>query len=139
MKRDFKDFSADVRPHQSKALRWLLIAVGWISFALGIVGIFLPVLPTTPFLLLSALCFAKSSARFYNWLLNHRWFGPYILNWKKNGTIPFKTKIIALTLLTISLGSSIAFFVRPIPLKIMLATIGIAVAVYLIRIPTAKN
>lgn len=138
-RKEFTDYSHEVRLHRSGAMRIFLITLGWVSFTLGIVGIFLPVLPTTPFLLLAAFCFAKSSARFYNWLLNHRWFGPSIVSWKKNGTIPRKTKIVALTLLALSIGSSVAFFIRPAPLKIMVSAIGIAVAAYLIRIPTAKN
>src|SRR5688572_1006860 len=115
-KPEFTDYAHEVKLHRSPALRFFLITIGWLSFVIGIVGIFLPVLPTTPFLLLAALCFAKSSARFYNWLLNHRWFGRYIRSWKENGTIPLKTKMIAITLLTVSLSTSVIFFIRPVPL-----------------------
>ena len=63
-------------------VRYLLMAVGWVSVVLGVIGIFLPVLPTTPFLLLAAACFARSSPRFYQWLINHRQLGPWIRDYR---------------------------------------------------------
>ena len=66
-----------------------------ISLALGILGIFLPLLPTTPFLLLTAALYFKGSFRLYNWLLNHRYFGPYIRNYRENKAIPLRAKIVS--------------------------------------------
>jgi uncharacterized membrane protein YbaN (DUF454 family) len=80
-------------------MKWALLAVGWLSLALGIVGIFLPLLPTTPFLLLAALCFSKASPRLHRWLLEHRITGPIILDWRTRGVIRLRAKIVATLLL----------------------------------------
>ena len=69
--------------------------VGWISLALGVLGIVLPLLPTTPFVLLSAFCFSKSSKRFHQWLLNHKLFGPLVRDWQSYGVIQLKAKVLA--------------------------------------------
>ncbi|TRX53421.1 YbaN family protein [Thalassomonas sp. M1454] len=82
--------------------RVLLILLGFSFVALAALGAFLPVLPTTPFLLLAATCFAKSSKRCHQWLLNNKLFGPIIENWQLNRCIPAKAKILAI--------SSIVFF-----------------------------
>jgi uncharacterized protein len=71
------------RTRKQKIVRALLLAVGTISLALGAIGIFLPILPTTPFLLLSAACYMRSSERMHKWLLSKRWFGAYIRNYQE--------------------------------------------------------
>ena len=68
----------DIQPSRHRSVRYLLLAIGWLSVALGVIGIFLPVLPTTPFLLLAAACFVRSSRRFYIWLVTHPHLGPWI-------------------------------------------------------------
>ena len=68
-------------------MRYLWLSFGFIALALGMAGAVLPLLPTTPFILLAAFCFARSSRRFHNWLLNHRTFGPMIENWRQEGAI----------------------------------------------------
>lgn len=83
-------------------IRYLLIACGGISLLLGIIGIFLPLLPTTPFVLLSAACWAKASPRFHRWLHRHRYFGPMVHNWEQNGAVPRKAKIFAISMMTAS-------------------------------------
>ena len=80
-------------------MKTLCIILGSISLALGILGIFLPLLPTTPFLLLTAALYFKGSPRLYNWLLNHRHFGPYIRNFRENKAIPLRAKVISLVLM----------------------------------------
>lgn len=132
------DYSDEVRAHRSPVVRWLLIASGTISLGLGIAGIFLPVLPTTPFLLLTAACYANSSVRFYNWLMNQRHLGPYIRNWRIHGTIPLRAKIVAITLLVVTMGTSIVFFIPLLPVKILIGVIGAVVVIYLLRMPTTK-
>ena len=72
-----------------------MITTGTFFVGLGIIGIFLPLLPTTPFLLLAAACYARSSKRFYNWLLNNKWFGNYIKNYRERKGIPLQIKIIS--------------------------------------------
>jgi uncharacterized protein len=120
----------------SPPLRGLLVGAGVLSLVLGIIGIVLPVLPTTPFVLLAAACFARSSQRFHAMLLNNRSFGPLVREWEQYRSIPRRTKLWAITLMSLTLGSSIVFFVQAPALKIVLAAIGISVAVWLYRIPS---
>jgi len=80
-------------------MRILYLSIGWLSLALGIVGIFLPLLPTTPFLLLAAVCFSKASPRLHHWLLTHPRLGPGIIAWQTRRVIPLKAKLLATLLL----------------------------------------
>jgi uncharacterized membrane protein YbaN (DUF454 family) len=77
--------------------RWGWFALGWLMVALGIIGLFLPIMPTTIFMIFAAACFGHSSPRFEAWLLNHRWFGASIRRWRERGAIPRKAKILAIT------------------------------------------
>lgn len=80
----------------------LLKIVGLFFVALGAIGIFLPLLPTTPFLIVAASCFAKSSPRLYQMLIDNKVFGPVIVNWQRNKTIPKKAKVISLTMMLLA-------------------------------------
>ena len=80
-----------------KVTRALWLVAGLLCPGLGTIGMVLPILPTTPFLLAAAACFCKSSARMYNWLLSNKWFGEYIRNYKEGRGLPIRTKITALT------------------------------------------
>jgi uncharacterized membrane protein YbaN (DUF454 family) len=91
----------------AKLKRPLLIATGTICLAIGIIGIFTPILPTTPFLLLAAACYANSSARFHRWLMNNRIFGSYIRNYTEGRGIPVKVKLFTIALLWATIGVSI--------------------------------
>lgn len=131
-----RDYSHELELHRNRVVRHAYFAGGVVSLALGLIGVFLPVLPTTPFILLAAACFVRSSARFYNWLLNHRLFGSSIRNWRRTGAIPLKAKILAITLIALTIGSSIAFVIPLWPVKLLLAVIGVSVSVYLATRPT---
>ena len=87
--------------------RQLLIITGTVSVAIGMIGIFIPILPTTPFLLLAAACYLRSSPRFYRWLMHNRWFGTYIRNYTEGRGIPLKVKLFTLLLLWATIGISI--------------------------------
>lgn len=137
MKKHPVDYSHEVELHRSPLVRYLLAGAGLLSVTLGILGVFLPLLPTTPFLLLASICFANSSERFYNWLMNHRYFGSYIREWRLHGTIPLRAKIVAIALIVLTIGGSILFVVPLLPVKILLGAIGLGVIVYLLSIPTA--
>ncbi|RLT90016.1 MULTISPECIES: YbaN family protein [unclassified Ketobacter] len=119
-------------------LRYSLIFIGWASVVLGVVGIFLPLLPTTPFLLLAASCFAKSSKRFHDWLLNQPQLGPYLHLYLDGKGIPVKAKVYILIILWCTISTSAYFFVNPIPLKFLLLGIAAAVSIHIIRMPTLE-
>lgn len=115
-----------------------LIIAGSVSLALGIIGIIVPVLPTTPFLLLSSYCYLKSSERLYNWLLNHKVFGSYIRNYLTDRAVKKSVKIVSVIFLWLSLGIS-AVFVDSVSIRILLFIIGVAVSIHLIRLKTLRE
>jgi uncharacterized membrane protein YbaN (DUF454 family) len=117
-------------------MRGLYVALGMLALALGVIGIFLPVLPTTPFVLLAAACFARGSQRFHRWLLEQCTFGPIVREWEQYRSIPYRTKLTAVVLMTLTFGASIVFFVQPGWLKLVLALIGVGLAVWLYRLPS---
>ena len=117
-----------------KPIKVLLIATGTFFIGLGIVGIFVPVLPTTPFLLISAALYARSSKRFYNWLVNNKIFGRYIKNYREGKGIPLKLKIITIALLWITIGCSAIFAIDIFWVRFILVVIAIGVSIYIIGI-----
>ncbi|HDP68835.1 MAG TPA: DUF454 domain-containing protein [Candidatus Marinimicrobia bacterium] len=119
-----------------KVRRLFLRIAGIFSVGLGTLGVFLPLLPTTPFLLLAAACFVRSSPRHYQWLMRHRWFGAYIRNYREKRAIPRKIKIITLSLLWCTLGYSAIFVTERLPVRIGLFLIGAAVTVHILKIKT---
>ena len=123
----------------SKLLRPLLIAIGTLCVALGVIGMFVPILPTTPFLLLAAACYARSSDRFLHWLLYNRWFGAYIRNYREGRGMPLASKVLTMLALWATLGLSIGFAVSLMWVRLLLAFIGIAVTIHLLKIPTYRK
>lgn len=117
-------------------LRPVLMAAGTVSLGLGIIGIFVPILPTTPFLLLSAACYARSSERFLHWLLNNRWFGGYIRNYREGRGMPRSTMILTLAALWATLVLSASFAVSSGWMRVLLAVIGVGVTIHLLKLKT---
>ena len=113
--------------------RQLLIAIGTICVAIGVIGIFIPILPTTPFLLLAAACYIRSSPRFYHWLMNNRWFGTYIRNYIEGRGIPVKVKLFTIALLWAAIGISI-WLVANLIVTVILLVIAAAVTLHIILI-----
>lgn len=124
---------------KSDLLRFILIAIGWFSIAAGIVGIFLPIMPTVPFLLLAAVCFSKSSVRFHTWLVEHEQLGPLVRDFLVSGAVPLKAKVAALTMIWISFPLSAFFLVEVFWLKVLLISAATAVTLYLLYLPTAAT
>ena len=120
-------------------MRVAFIALGMIALGLGIAGVVLPVLPTTPFVLLAAACFARGSQRFHDWLLAHPLFGPIIIEWNEYGSIPWRTKIVAIVLMSTTLTVSIVFFIEPRWLQAALALLGMLLATWLYRVPSRDH
>ena len=118
--------------------RLALIVSGSFFLGLGIIGIFLPLLPTTPFILLAASCYAKSSKRLYDWLLNNRWFGNYVRNYREGKGIPFRIKILSISFLWIVIGYSVIFVVDIIFIRIILLLIAVGVTIHILSIKTLK-
>jgi len=119
-----------------QSLRLVLSGAGFLCIGLGILGLFLPLLPTTPFLLLAAACFARSSERFHQQLINHRTFGPLILHYQRDRSIPARARWSAVVLLWVMLASSLLW----VPLfwvQLLLVGIGLAVTFYLFQLKTA--
>lgn len=116
----------------------LLIGLGTLCVALAILGIFLPLLPTTVFLLLAAFFYARSSERFYRWLMTNRLFGTYLKNYREGRGIPLKQKVFTLALLWLSIGYSAFFLVSTGWVKVVLLGIAIGVTLHLIAIKTFK-
>ncbi|MDX9715506.1 MAG: YbaN family protein [Dissulfurispiraceae bacterium] len=117
----------------------LLILCGSVSAGLGIAGIFLPLLPTTPFLLLAAYCYSHSSEKFYRWLLNNKLCGPYISAYRKNSGISKRHKITAIVFLWISITISAIFFVTALWARIILVIIACGVTIHLARMKTLEK
>lgn len=96
----------DIPTYRNPVARYALLVVAWICVGLGVIGIFLPVLPTTPFLLLAAACFVRSSQRFYVWLVMHPRLGPWFRDYLEGNGIPLKGKVYAITSMWLSIGVS---------------------------------
>ena len=122
--------------HPSMVVRLLLLALGSIALLLGIVGIVVPGLPTTPFILVAAACYARASERFYRWLLRNPTFGPLIGEWRRYRSIPYRVKWLAITLMSLTICVSIWTLSAMPWLQAMLACIGIGTALWLWRIPS---
>ena len=116
----------------------LLKIAGTAFLIIGGAGIILPLLPTTPFLLLAAVCYARSSERWYNWLIYNRWFGSYIRNWHEGKGIPMRTKILSVVFLTLTIGYSAAFVVPFFSGQVALILIAVCVIIHILSFPTLE-
>ena len=115
-------------------IRYLLIGLGWFFVLLGVIGAFLPLLPTTVFLILAAFFFARSSPRFHQMLLNNRYFGPGLQQWERDRSVTRETKRRATTLIILAFSISIAVLYQRIALQIMLVCIACILLVYIWRL-----
>lgn len=122
----------DIRKFMKK---YLFIFLGTICLCIGIVGLLLPLLPTTPLLLLASFFYIRSSKRLYYWLIRHNTFGPYIYNYMTYRAVKLSTKIIAILSLWLSLLISI-WFIQNLYIRLLLCAIGIGVSIYLISLNT---
>jgi uncharacterized membrane protein YbaN (DUF454 family) len=114
----------------------LLVSLGTLCLIIGIIGIFIPLLPTTPFLLLAAACYIRGSKKFYNWLIKNRWLGEYIKNYQEGRGVPFKVKIITIIILWLTIIISTVYFASNLIIQIILFLIAIVVTVHIIKIKT---
>lgn len=124
--------------HDSPVMRWLYLSIGGIALFMGILGIFLPILPTTPFILLAAGCFARSSERFHGYLLSHRIAGPIIQEWCQHRSVTRKVKRWAYLVMSLSFGSSI-LIVSSWELKGMLVLLAAILFIFIWRLPVRST
>lgn len=122
----------------SKPIKILFVVAGFLALGLGIVGIFLPLLPTTPLIILAAACFLKGSERLYRWITKSHTFGSYIHNYLQAGTIPAKSKPISILLLWIVILTSV-FLTEKFWLRIILITVACGVTIHLVLLKTTET
>lgn len=123
----------------NRTKRIFLISLGIFFVVLGIIGIFIPVLPTTPFLIISAALFARSSKRFYDWLLKNRFFGKILSDYRRGKGIPVKVKIYLIVLLWITLAISAYFSRNILYIPVILLLVGIGVTIHISLIKTNRS
>jgi uncharacterized membrane protein YbaN (DUF454 family) len=123
----------------SKFYRYLYLLSGFLFVGIGVIGIFLPILPTTIFLILASACFVKGSPRANEWLRNHKILGAYIKNYQDKSGLTIKAKVFNIALLWIMILSSAIFFTEELLIKILLLAIAIGVTIHLLMVKTKKD
>ncbi len=118
----------------SRSGRWMLVGLGSLCVALGAVGVFVPVLPTTPFLLLAAFFYARSSARCHRWLLGNRAFGPYLRRYLEDRAMLRRDKVLTLVFLWGALGTTAGFAVSALWVRLLLAAVAVGVSLHVLSI-----
>ena len=129
----------EVHESRSPVIKGLFVVSGCACVGLGVLGIVLPILPTTPLLLLAAICFARGSESFYIWLLTNRYIGGYLCDWRENRGLTNATKLRITFVLAAFMGLSVIFFVSWLPARIVLVAIGLGVSAYIWRLPTKSS
>lgn len=119
-------------------MKWILTILGLLALGLGILGIFLPVLPTTPLLLLAAALFLRSNRGLYDWLLNHPRLGPYIRNFMEYKAIPLKIKVLSVTLVWITLLNCAVFVADHWAFRLFFIVLATAITVHILSYKTLK-
>jgi uncharacterized membrane protein YbaN (DUF454 family) len=118
----------------ARARKWLLLSAGILAVGLGVVGAFVPLLPTTPFLLLAAACFARSSDRHYEWLLNHRWMGAHVRNYREHRATTRRVKAVTMVLLWGSIGYAAIAVADGWVVRTLLLTVAVGVTIHVLSL-----
>tara|TARA_B100000686_G_scaffold313746_1_gene359324 strand:- start:2122 stop:2550 length:429 start_codon:yes stop_codon:yes gene_type:complete len=135
----------DENVHKAKESNNFFIKILWIFLgsvfvALAALGVALPGLPTTPFLILAAACYIRSSQKLYDWLIGNKTFGPYLKDYREGKGIPKKAKILAISMIVLFVGSSVIFGIENLNLKIAVGVLGLTGLLYVIfKVPVAKD
>lgn len=122
-----------------RAKKWLYIITANFLVLLGVIGIFVPVLPTTIFLILAASLYLKSSEIYYNWLINNKILGKYIKDYLEHKGMPLSSKIVSITFLWVGISFSVIFLIDIYWVKLLLLAIAVGVTIHLIMLKTLKN
>ena len=131
-----EDIHPSSKLSSNRVIRVLWTGAGTLFLGLGIIGIILPLLPTTPFLLLAAYCYLRGSERMHRWLLGNKWFGEYINNYQEKRDIPLKIKVWAISFLWITIAISVFFFIEIIWVRIILVIIAAVVTYHIVTFKT---
>lgn len=134
-----KRIPSTVKHTPSRLAKVLYGFAGGLALVLGVIGIFLPGLPTTPFVLLAAACFAKASPRVHQWMLQHSLLGPMLRNWQEHRSLTRQTKYIAIISMVLMIGFSIWTFSEQAWVQAILLALGVIGAVTVLRIPTRAH
>jgi uncharacterized membrane protein YbaN (DUF454 family) len=122
----------------SAARRAVFLIVGTLSLATGVIGMFVPLLPTTCFLLLATWCFARSSPRLHRWMYENRWFGEYLRDYREGRGIPRSLKVGSLSIMWLTIGASVVFAVSVLWVRLLLLGIAVAVSVHVITLRDSR-
>ena len=133
------DFRGSSPSFRGRALRWLLLALGGLAVAVGVVGIFIPLLPSFEFFLLAAVCFGRSSPAAYRWLTTNRVFGKRFSDYKDQRGATVATKLVTLSMLWAGMGASVALLQPPFWLDALLAAIAIGVTWHVLTLKTIRG
>ena len=118
----------------ARVRKWLLLSAGILAVGFGVVGAFVPLLPTTPFLLLAAACFARSSDRHYEWLLNHRWMGAHVRNYREHRATTRRVKVVTMALLWGSIGYAAIAVADGWVVRTLLLTVAVGVTIHVLSL-----
>ncbi len=135
----------DQKIHKAKetknfVMKWLWIFLGCLFVGLGAIGAVIPGMPTTVFLVLAAACFIRSSQRLYDWLIANKTFGPYLRDYREGKGIPFRAKIVALSMIVIFVSFAVFFAIEVKPIKILVGLIGLIGFLFVsFKVPAAKT
>jgi uncharacterized protein len=123
----------------NRHIKLIYVIIGTLFLIIGVIGVFLPILPTTPFLLVAVACYAKGSKKLYDRLLNDRWIGTYIKNYREGKGIPLRGKVLSIFMLWFSISFSIVFFIHILFIRVILIVIAIAVTIHLLKIRSYRK
>jgi len=129
----------NVRVEQSRIVRYAYVISGFLLVAIGVIGIFLPLLPTTIFLILASACFVKSSPKANEWLRNNKYLGHYLKNYQDRAGLTIKSKIFTIIFLWLSILFSAFYLTDEFYIKIILFAIAIGVSIHLIMVKTKNH
>ncbi|MCI0448756.1 MAG: YbaN family protein [Chlorobi bacterium] len=129
----------EIRENQNPVVRWILIISGFVLIGIGILGMFLPLLPTTVFFILAAWCFARSSGKFYYWLHHNRLFGKYLRDYSSGGGMSVKSKIYSILFLWTGILVSAILLTENLYVRILLLAIAVGVTWHIASLKTIKE
>ncbi len=123
----------------SKILSILLIVSGSVFVCMGVIGIFVPLMPSTVFFLLAGACYVRSSEKLYYWLLHNKYFGNHVTNFMVKKAMPMRAKIVALSMMWLTMGYSALVIIPILSIKLLLLIIGLGVTKYILSMKTLKE